>query len=214
LNLFLHYSPFWLKAIFPNYIWHISTHEKVLYLTFDDGPIPEITEFVLETLNQYNAKATFFCIGDNVRKHPSVFQQLIDNKHSIGNHTFNHKNGWKTETSEYIANFQLCSDQLNLATDLFRPPYGRIRKEQAALLPESTKVIMWDVLSGDFSQNILPEVCLKKSIRHTRPGSIILFHDSIKAYRNLSHTLPRFLQHFSELGYRFEALPMDQRIKN
>lgn len=169
---------------------------------------------MLETLTQYQARATFFCIGDNVRKHPSVFQQLIDNKHSVGNHTFNHKNGWKTKTSEYLANFHECSQQLNLETNLFRPPYGRIRKEQAAQLPENTKVIMWDVLSGDFSKDIHPEVCLKKSIRHTRPGSIILFHDSIKAFPNLSYTLPRYLQHFSELGYRFEALPMNQQIKN
>lgn len=206
--MFLHYSPFWLKAFYPKFLWHMPTKERVLYLTFDDGPIPEVTEFVLESLGKWNAKATFFCIGDNVRKHPDIFEKVVASGHSIGNHTFNHMNGWKSETDEYIANMLKCKDQLAVPTDLFRPPYGRIQKQQAKLLPENTKVVMWDVLSGDFSPSISPEQCLSKSIQYSRPGSIVLFHDSIKASRNMEYTLPLFLEHFSKQGYVFEALPM------
>jgi len=207
-HMFLHYSPFLLKLFYSGYVWHIPTVEKKIFLTFDDGPIPGITESVIKTLSEFDAKATFFCIGDNVRKHPDIFQQLISAGHSIGNHTFNHLNGWRTEDQIYIENFEQCERQLNLDTTLFRPPYGRIRKSQARLLPSTKKVIMWDVLSGDFSQEIKPEICLRKTIKHTRSGSIVLFHDSIKASKNMLYTLPRFLKHFSELGYHFEALPM------
>jgi peptidoglycan/xylan/chitin deacetylase (PgdA/CDA1 family) len=206
--MFLHYSPFWLKLFYKDFTWHISTGEKKLFLTFDDGPIPEITDFVLDTLQQYNAKATFFCIGDNVRKHPEIFQKLRDAGHSVGNHTFNHMNGWRTDDETYIDNVSLCKNQLGIETRLFRPPYGRIRKSQARLLPASSQIIMWDVLSGDFSPKITPENCLEKSIRYSRPGSIVLFHDSIKASSNMLYTLPRYLAHFSNLGYKFEALPM------
>jgi peptidoglycan/xylan/chitin deacetylase (PgdA/CDA1 family) len=206
--MFLHYSPFWLKLFYPGFTWHLTTRGKTLFLTFDDGPIPEITEFVLETLQQYNAKATFFCIGDNVRKHPEIFQKLLDAGHSIGNHTFNHLNGWKTEDEAYIDNVSLCQKQLATETRLFRPPYGRIKKSQSRLLPKSSQIIMWDVLSGDFSPKITPQICLKKTIRYSRPGSIILFHDSIKASANMQYALPRYLAHFSNLGYSFEALPM------
>jgi len=206
--MFLHYSPFWLKAFFPRYKWRIDTNEKRMFLTFDDGPIPEITEFVLDTLTQYNAKATFFCIGDNVRKHPDIFRKIIAQGHSVGNHTFNHMNGWKSDDSAYIANIELCEKQMNLDTNLFRPPYGRMKKSQSQQLPLTKEIIMWDVLSGDFSAEITPEICLKKSIRYARPGSIVLFHDSLKAARNMQYTLPRFLDHFNKMEYKFEALPM------
>jgi peptidoglycan/xylan/chitin deacetylase (PgdA/CDA1 family) len=206
--MFLHYSPFWLKAFFAGYVWHIPTKEKKIYLTFDDGPIPDITEFVLDTLDGFQAKATFFCIGDNVRKHPDIFRKILDQGHSVGNHTFNHLNGWKTDDQEYLANFDKCTQQLDVETDLFRPPYGRIRKSQFRLLPSEKKIIMWDVLSGDFSKDVTPENCLKKTVKYARPGSIILFHDSIKASRNMQHTLPRFLEHFSKNGYTFDALSM------
>ncbi len=208
MNLFLHRSPFWLKTIFPSYEWRVKTQDPVIYLTFDDGPVPDITAFVLDTLAQYEAKGTFFCIGDNVRKHPEVYAKIRAEGHAIGNHTFNHMNGWKTETEVYLENYYRCQDILELPTNLFRPPYGRIRREQYLRLPESTRVIMWDVLSGDFSQAITPEICLFKSIRYTRPGSILLFHDSIKANRNMAYTLPRYMDHFAAKGYRFEAMPM------
>lgn len=206
--MFLHYSPFWLKALYPRYTWHIPTTEKEIFLTFDDGPIPDITEFVLYTLKQFEAKATFFCIGDNVKKHPSVFTQILDQGHSVGNHTFNHMNGWKSEDQEYLANIDLCEKQLNLKTNLFRPPYGRMKKSQSRLLPETKEIIMWDVLSGDFSAAVKPETCLEKSIKYARPGSIVLFHDSLKAAKNMQYTLPRFLDHFSKKEYQFKALPM------
>jgi len=206
--MFLHYSPFWLKAFYSRYTWHIPTTEKKLFLTFDDGPIPEITEYVLAKLEEFNAKATFFCIGDNVRKHPDIFQKLINKGQSIGNHTFNHLNGWATEDKNYIDNINLCEQQLNISTNLFRPPYGRMKKSQAKFLPSDKKIIMWDVLSGDFSPNITPEICLQKTIQYSRPGSIILFHDSLKAAKNMKYALPLFLDHFSKKGYSFEALPM------
>ena len=207
--MFLHYSPFWLKAFYSRYIWHIPTDDKKLFLTFDDGPIPEVTEFVLNTLKNFNAKATFFCIGDNVRKHPDIFQMLLDQGHSVGNHTYNHMNGWKTEDQAYIENITLCDRQLTVQTNLFRPPYGRMKSSQMKFIPENRKIIMWDVLSGDFSPQITPEICLQKTIKYTRPGSIILFHDSLKAAKNMQYTLPRFLENFTEKGYSFDALLMN-----
>jgi peptidoglycan/xylan/chitin deacetylase (PgdA/CDA1 family) len=209
--MFLHYSPFWLKAIYPRYIWHIPVKEKKIFLTFDDGPIPEITEFVLDKLREFNAKATFFCIGDNVRKHQNIYQKLLSEGHSVGNHTFNHMNGWKTENPIYIENISLCDQQLGNATQLFRPPYGRIKRSQANLLPKECKIVMWDVLSGDFSPQVSPQVCLSKSIKYTKSGSIVLFHDSLKAAGNMMYALPKYLKHFTENGYRFEALPMSRR---
>ncbi|SKB46576.1 polysaccharide deacetylase family protein [Dyadobacter psychrophilus] len=206
--MFLHNSPFWLKAFFPGFIWHIPTREKKIFLTFDDGPIPDITESVLETLNLYGAKATFFCIGNNVQKHPEIYQKLLDNNHAIGNHTFNHMNGWKTDDGLYLENIKQCDAELNLPTKLFRPPYGRIKKSQARVVKKERQIIMWDVLSGDFSKEITQEICLRKSIQHARPGSIVLFHDSIKAATNMQYALPRFLEHFSNLGFSFEAMAM------
>lgn len=206
--MFLHHTPFWLKALFPGFTWHIPVKEKTLFLTFDDGPIPDITEQVLELLAQFNAKATFFSIGANVQKHPDIYEMVKNGGHSIGNHTFNHMNGWKTEDSVYLENIQQCTEQLNLETKLFRPPYGRIKKSQSKVVLQDKQIIMWDVLSGDFSPQINPEICLKKSLQHTRPGSIVLFHDSIKASKNMLYALPRYLETFTERGYRFEALGM------
>lgn len=206
--MFLHYSPFWLKALYPRYTWHVPTRKKEIFLTFDDGPIPEITEFVLDTLKQFEAKATFFCIGDNIRKHPNVFSKVINEGHSVGNHTFNHMNGWKSKDQEYLDNIDLCEKQLDLETNLFRPPYGRMKKRQARQLPETKEIIMWDVLSGDFSAAVKPEICLEKTIKYARPGSIVLFHDSLKAAKNMQYALPRFLEHFSKKDYQFKALPM------
>lgn len=206
--MFLHYSPFWLKALYPDFVWKMPDREKSLYLTFDDGPIPEVTEKVLDTLHQYRAKATFFCIGDNVRKYPEVFQKVKEQQHSIGNHTFNHLNGWNTPLSEYQENIEKCHHQLGIETTLFRPPYGRIKKKQARqVLNSRLKIVMWDVLSGDFSKDLSPETCLKKTIQYSRPGSILLFHDSLKAEKNMTYALPRVLDHFTNQGYQFLALP-------
>jgi peptidoglycan/xylan/chitin deacetylase (PgdA/CDA1 family) len=206
--MFLHHSPFWLRAFFPGFTWRVKTDEKKLFLTFDDGPIPEITEFVLDTLGSFNAKATFFCIGDNVRKHPHIFNKVVSGGHSVGNHTFNHMNGWKTEDVTYLDNIRQCELQLDIPTNLFRPPYGRIKRTQSKVVLKTKQIIMWDVLSADFSQDLAPEDCLKKSIQYSRNGSIVLFHDSIKASRNMQYTLPKYLEHFSRKGFSFEALPM------
>lgn len=205
--MYLVKSPFFLRWYYPSLIWNKTRSEKAIYLTFDDGPIPDVTEFVLKTLNDYQAKATFFCIGDNINKYPSVFKQLITAGHRIGNHTYNHLKGWKTADADYLSNFEKC--QLLTGTPLFRPPYGRIRKSQIKSIKShhpDTEIIMWDVLSGDFDTNLAAEDCFKQAIKHTCNGSIVVFHDSIKAFDRLKYTLPRFLKHFQQLGYTFKTL--------
>ena len=190
----------------------IKTNQKELFLTFDDGPIPGPTEFVLETLKQFQAKATFFCIGDNIRKHPEIFKQIIKDGHGVGNHTYHHMKGWGTSTEKYINDVKTCGDQIDslvadiTSTKLFRPPYGRIRGKQVDQLKQNYQIIMWDVLTSDYSQSMKPGNCLKGSIQATRPGSIIVFHDSLKAEKNVKYVLPKYLNHFSQLGYTFEAL--------
>lgn len=184
----------------------MPANESAIYLTFDDGPIPEVTEFVLETLEKYHAKATFFCIGDNVHKYPLIFDRLKYHGHSIGNHTFNHLNGWETNDEKYLNNVNQCDQMLGNQAKLFRPPYGRIKKSQAKLILPKKDIVMWDVLSGDFSSSISPERCLNKTLKYTRPGSILLFHDSIKAKNNMEYALPRVLEHFGSLGYKFKKL--------
>lgn len=208
MKFFVHRSPRVLKWWLSDYLWKVDTQERVIYLTFDDGPIPVVTEYVLKQLAAFSAKATFFCIGDNVRKHPQVFQELKSQGHSIGNHTFNHLNGWKTETDRYLENIKMCRDILETETRLFRPPYGRMTQAQFRSLPAGSRVVMWDVLTGDFSREIVPEKATATCIRYSGPGTIMLLHDSLKAEKNLRFMLPRVLAHFSEKDYRFEALPM------
>jgi peptidoglycan/xylan/chitin deacetylase (PgdA/CDA1 family) len=200
-----------IKLIFSNYVWDISTVEKKVYLTFDDGPTPEITAWVLNQLKEFNAKATFFCIGENIQKYPEIFDSILTNGHTIGNHTFNHHDGWKTKTSDYIENVLLCKEvirkQTTDNTQLFRPPYGKIRKSQANLLRKNGyKIIMWDVLSADFDASISPEKCLHNVIRNTQPGSIIVFHDSEKSHKNLVFTLPKFLTFLKQNNYVCEVI--------
>ena len=185
------------KKIFSNYIWDVPNGENKIYLTFDDGPTPEITEWVLEELQKYNAKATFFCIGHNIQKYPEIFPKVIEKGHSIGNHTFNHLNGWKTPINEYIENVSLCqSEILNLQSqicNLFRPPYGKIKLSQSKKLRKfGFKIIMWDVLSADYDQTISPEKCLVNVLRNVKSGSIIVFHDSVKAFPNLEYKYGKF----------------------
>ena len=163
--------------------------------------------FVLNILKQYQARATFFCIGDNVARHPDVFEQVKNDGHAIGNHTYNHLKGWETENETYLQNFKQADVQLN--TLLFRPPYGRIKRQQIKLLKNARpglNIIMWDVLSGDFDVNLSPEDCLKNVLKHTEPGSIIVFHDSEKAFKRLEYVLPRVMEEWSKLGYEFKSL--------
>lgn len=197
----------WLiKKIFPNYVWDVPNTERKVYLTFDDGPTPEITDWTLNQLKQHHAKATFFCIGDNIRKYPHIFEKLISEGHSIGNHTFNHLNGWNTSTPHYIENAQLYESEHSKLTTrkcrLFRPPYGKIKPSQSKKLRKSGyKIIMWDVLSEDFDASITKEKCLKNVLQNVQSGSIIVFHDSIKAFPHLEYVLPRTLHFLKEKGF-------------
>jgi len=202
--MFLVKTPKALKNSFPSLVWNKTPLEKVLYLTFDDGPTPDITEWVLDTLKKYNAKGTFFLVGENVLQHPDIVQKIIADKHEVGNHTFNHLNGWKTKTSTYLQNVKLCKDVLK--TELFRPPYGRIKNTQLKKLKQDYKIIMWDILSGDFDAKISPEKCAENVIKNSEQGSIVVFHDSLKAFNNLKIALPKVLEHFSDLGYQFKVL--------
>jgi peptidoglycan/xylan/chitin deacetylase (PgdA/CDA1 family) len=202
-------TPWWLKRIYDSYTWSIPSGDKDLYLTFDDGPHPEVTPFVLRQLKQYNALATFFCIGKNVATHREIYQQILNEGHSTGNHTYNHLNGWKTSNDLYMKDIALASKEIN--SNLFRPPYGRITSFQAknlkaAMQGKEAKVIMWDVLSADFDIDCTPEQCLANVILPTVPGSIIVFHDSEKAFPKLQYALPRMLKYFSEKGYSFKSL--------
>ena len=198
-------TPSIIQSLFSNYTWRFSSVPKDIYLTFDDGPTPEVTEFVLTELKKYNAKATFFCIGKNVKCHHSIYEQVLEDGHAVGNHTFNHLNGFKTKNSTYLENVHHAAAHIH--SNLFRPPYGKIKSSQGRTLQkEGYKIIMWDVLSGDFDKSITPEKCLKNVLGNTKNGSIIVMHDSQKAREKIFYALPRILAHFSEKGYNFKAI--------
>jgi peptidoglycan/xylan/chitin deacetylase (PgdA/CDA1 family) len=206
--MYLIKTPYLLKKFYPKeLIWAKDRNHKIVYLTFDDGPIPIVTPFVLETLKIFDAKATFFCIGENISKNPEIYERIKTDGHAIGNHTYNHLRGWSTDDDIYLEDIIKCQELTK--TSLFRPPYGRIKKSQIKLLkskyPEQ-KIIMWDVLSGDFDLKLSPEKCLKNVIKHTSNGSIVVFHDSLKAQKRLEHTLPLALELWTKEGYRFHTL--------
>jgi peptidoglycan-N-acetylglucosamine deacetylase len=202
--MYLVKTPQIIQNLFPNFTWKIPAQDPVVYLTFDDGPIPRVTPWVLEQLAKFEAKATFFCVGDNIRKYAEVFQQVVDAGHSIGNHTFNHLNGWTTDNIPYFHNVRHCANQVNSV--LFRPPYGRLKPKQAQFLQRHYRIVMWDVLSGDFDPKITEEQCYSNVVDNAEPGSIVVFHDSLKAEETLKQVLPRVLQYFAEKGYRFGQL--------
>lgn len=230
-------TPGFVKTLFPSFIWNIDTKNKELYLTFDDGPTPEITAWVLSILKDFNAKATFFCIGNNIEKHPDIFQNIINEGHSVGNHTYNHLKGWKHKTKNYLediektqnlisSKIQTChtersrsansnSADIKLANlefgiwnlKLFRPPYGKFKTKQCKQIQElGYKIVLWDVLSYDWDNSISEEKCLKNVTLTAKEGSIIVFHDSVKASRNLKYVLPKVLEYYSERGYCFKRL--------
>lgn len=214
-------TPGILKIIFRNWVWRLSSKEKVLYLTFDDGPTPEITEWTLNELKKHKAKATFFCIGKNIAEHPEIFQKILKENHAVGNHTNNHLNGWKTKTAAYLKNIEdaekyfeenLKPNHFNERLEtrnlkLFRPPYGRLTLSQSRKIrKKGYKIIMWDVLSADFDPAVSNDKCLENVIRNTQNGSIIVFHDSVKASEKLKFVLPKILEYYSFIGFKFKSI--------
>lgn len=199
-------TPAPLTWLYPDLTWRIPAPSKEIYLTFDDGPVPGPTEFVLDVLRNKAIKATFFCIGQNIEKNPQILRRIISEGHRVGNHTFNHLNGWRVSTAEYLANIEACNRLLDTGSSrIFRPPYGRIRRAAVRSLKDY-QIVMWDVLSYDFAPDVSPEQCLNGSLGAVRPGSIVVFHDSYKAEKNLMFALPRFVDECREKGYRFEQL--------
>jgi peptidoglycan/xylan/chitin deacetylase (PgdA/CDA1 family) len=203
-------TPWWLSRLFYNALtWKMQAPKRpVVYLTFDDGPHPTITPFVLSELKKHNAKATFFCIGNNVARYKETYNSLLTEGHVTGNHTYNHVNGWFTKTEHYIKNINQAAKHIN--SRIFRPPYGRIKRSQANRLMRERptwKIYMWDVLSADFDTTITPEKCLSNVLDNIEPGSIIVFHDSEKAWERMSFALPKVLDYCTEKGWDMKALP-------
>ena len=185
----------------------MKTNEKIIYLTFDDGPVPEMTPDVLRVLKEYNAKATFFCVGHNVKKYTEVFEDVVKQGHAVANHTYNHLNGAHTDTDEYVENVYQCRDVMGTqGKQLFRPAYGRLTKSQQKLLKDDFEIVMWSVLAGDFDNNLSKEDCLNKLLKNTTNGSIVVMHDNPKFYEKVMWVLPQYLDYFTSKGYRFECL--------
>ena|SRR5690554_1028930 len=207
-------TPQIIKKIFSKYHWDVPNKNNAVYLTFDDGPIPEVTPWVLSELEKYDAKATFFCIGENIEKHPDVFRQVLEKGHGVGNHTCHHINGWNSTIREYIDNTEKCQEiikensKLRIQNSkLFRPPYGKIRPRQSKVLrKKGYKIIMWDVLSVDYDSTLSKEQCLENVLRNIESGSIVVFHDSLKAFPRLGYVLPKVLHFLEEKNYRPEIL--------
>ncbi len=202
--MFLAKSPSIIKKYYPNLTWDIPNNENKIYLTFDDGPIPEITEWVLDILNQYNVKATFFCLGCNVNKNLTIYSKIVSEGHAVGNHSYHHLNGWDIDDEDYLRNIKKCNKLVT--SKLFRPPYGRIKKSQITELIRVYKIIMWDVLSGDFDPKTTPEKCYNNVIKNTKSGSVIVFHDSVKASENLKYALPKTIEYLLEKGFVFDVI--------
>jgi len=207
----LYKTPVFIQQLFPFLKWKVNASEKVIYPTFDDGPIPELTGEILQILNHFNAKATFFCVGDNIRKYPNLFQSILNNNHSVGNHTFNHLKAWQSSHEDYLDNVRRCQDQIEKyspnAPKLFRFPYGQFDLKLAnKLKAQGYELIMWDVLSKDYNDSISAERILQKSIKYSGNGSIIVFHDNLKAKDKILQFLPLYLKHFSDIGYKFKKL--------
>lgn len=198
-------SPYILRKLLKRLIlWDIKTSDKELFLTFDDGPIPEVTPKVLALLRKFNAEATFFMVGENIDKHPEIYQQVKDAGHAIGNHSYNHIKSWKSSNEEYYSNIQKASGLIE--GKLFRPPHGQIKLKQLKELSKKYNVVLWSVLSGDFDTNLSPEKCAKNVINNSKNGSIIVFHDSLKAESRMLFALEETLKHFTKFGYNFKSL--------
>ncbi|HOY12083.1 MAG TPA: polysaccharide deacetylase family protein [Saprospiraceae bacterium] len=197
-------TPALFKWFYKQIVWDIPSDEKVIYLTFDDGPIPDITQWVLEILKEYNAEATFFCVGENVKKYPEIFSEIKQNGHAVGNHTFHHISGWKTAKNAYIENVDRAAELIE--SNLFRPPYGKMTPAQMRELGKKYRLIYWDVLSGDFDKSVDYKTCLKKLKKHTKSGSIVVFHDSIKSEKVLRMVLPEIMDYWQTNGFIFKKI--------
>jgi peptidoglycan/xylan/chitin deacetylase (PgdA/CDA1 family) len=204
--MFKYRIPSFIQKLFSSYTWKVKTKDKLLFLTFDDGPHPEITPWVLAQLQQYQAKASFFCVADNVRKYPQTYAQILASNHAVGNHTYHHKNGWYTKVHEYLTDVALAENFIQ--SQLFRPPYGRIKKQQATALLKQYAVVMWSHLSCDYSSTINIDESLN-AMKKVEPGSILVFHDSEKAFANLQIILPQLLQFYQQEGFTLLALNKD-----
>lgn len=192
------------KKAFPRLTWSASEVDKAIYLSFDDGPTEENTVWILHQLEKYNAKASFFCLGKNVVMHQHLLDYMLCEGHSVGNHTYNHLNAWKTSKEKYLADIAACEKIFH--AKLFRPPYGKLRPGIRTEILENYQIIMWDVMSYDFDQKISTEDCYNNVVKNAKEGSIIVFHDSVKAQKNMRAVLPKVLAHFSDLGFQFRAL--------
>ena len=196
-------TPAFIHRLFPELLWNVPVTDNVIYLTFDDGPHPDITPKVLNILAQYDARGCFFCVGNNVQKYPDIFHQVKEAGHVTGNHTYHHINGWRTPDEVYFRDVEAC--QKLVRAHYFRPPYGKIMPSQMRYLKKHYQLVMWSVVTYDYDASISPEECLQIATGKTQQGSIVVFHDSLKAQKNMLYALPRFLEHFSKQGYRFET---------
>ncbi len=197
--------PGFITALFKEAIWRLDKTGQVVYLTFDDGPIPEVTPWVLDLLRKENIRATFFCVGENVKRYPEVYRQILDDGHSVGNHTYNHWQGLKKSDRDYFRNIEKAREYID--SDLFRPPHGWLKRSQYMYLKRKYRIVMWDVISCDYDAGLKPAKVFRNITSYVRPGSIITFHDSIKAKGNLMEVLPKSIQWMKEQGYRFETIP-------
>lgn len=203
--MYLARTPAIVRWLLPGIWWRVSTRERTLYLTFDDGPIPEVTPWVLDTLKLWNARATFFCVGENCVRNSGILERIRQEGHAVGNHTWEHLRGRRVSTRAYLRSVMRTQDLTQ--SRLFRPPYGSLRAGQFLALRKRFSIVLWDVLSGDFDMDTTGDTCTKNVLRYARAGSIIVFHDSLKAEKHLRTALPETLRHFSALGYTFAALP-------
>lgn len=204
--------PGFITALFKDVVWRLDESERVVYLTFDDGPVPEVTPWVLDLLRLEDIQATFFCVGENVMKYADVYQRILDDGHSVGNHTFNHWQGLKKEDQDFYGNIEKAG--IYIDSDLFRPPHGWLKFSQLRYLKQQYRIIMWDLITCDYDSRIKPDHVFRNITDFVRPGSVITFHDSIKAKYNLIETLPRAIHWMKEQGYRFEAIPYNKRINS